>query len=79
MNKRTSATRRWLGGAGAILLAIVWAFPVYWMINSSFLPTSTLTALKPTFVPFGGSWANFNAVLFHSGFARALGWSVAIT
>ena len=79
MNKRTSATRRWLGGAGAILLALVWAFPVYWMINSSFLPTSTLTALTPTFLPFGGSWANFNAVLFHSGFARALGWSIAIT
>lgn len=79
MNKKTSATRRWLGGAGAILLAVLWAFPVYWMINSSFLPTSTLTALKPTFVPFGGSWANFNAVLFHSGFARALGWSIAIT
>jgi N,N'-diacetylchitobiose transport system permease protein len=76
---RTSAVRRWLGGAGAILIALVWAFPVYWMINSSFLPTSTLTALTPTFLPFGGSWANFQAVLFHSGFVRAFGWSVAIT
>jgi len=79
MNKRTSPTRRFLGGAGAIALAVLWAFPVYWMINSSFLPTSTLTALTPTFLPFGGSWANFNAVLFHSGFARAMGWSIAIT
>ena len=76
---RTSAVRRWLGGAGAILIALVWAFPVYWMINSSFLPTSTLTALTPTFLPFGGSWANFKAVLFDSGFVRAFGWSVAIT
>ena len=63
----------------AIAFALVWVFPVYWMINSSFLPTSTLTALTPTFLPFGGSWANFNAVLFHSGFAWALGWSIAIT
>ena len=77
--KNQSQMRRWLGGAGAIALALVWAFPVYWMINSSFLPTSTLTALKPTFLPFGGSLANFNAVLFNSGFVRALGWSVAIT
>ncbi len=76
---RTSALRRWLGGAGAIVLAMLWAFPVYWMINSSFLPTSTLTALKPTFLPFGGSIKNFEAVLFHSGFVRALGWSMAIT
>ena len=77
--KNQSHMRRWLGGAGAIAIALVWAFPVYWMINSSFLPTSTLTALEPTFLPFGGSLANFNAVLFDSGFVRALGWSVAIT
>jgi len=76
---KTSPIRRWLGGAGAILLAMAWAFPVYWMINSSFLPTSTLTALTPTFLPFGGSFANFQAVLFHSGFIKALGWSVLIT
>ena len=76
---KTSPFRRWLGGAGAILLAMAWAFPVYWMINSSFLPTSTLTALTPTFLPFGGSFANFQAVLFHSGFIKALGWSVLIT
>jgi len=79
MNRKPSATRRWLSGAGAIVLAALWAFPVYWMINSSFLPTSTLTALTPTFLPFGGSWANFHAVLFQSGFTRALGWSIAIT
>jgi len=77
--RNQSTLRRWLTGAGALAIAIVWAFPVYWMINSSFLPTSTLTALKPTFVPFGGSFANFKAVLFDSGFVRALGWSVAIT
>jgi len=77
--RTSSPARRWLGGAGAIAIAIVWAFPVYWMINSSFLSTSTLTALKPTFVPFGGSIDNFEAVLFNSGFVRALGWSVAIT
>lgn len=79
MNRKPSTTRRWVSGVGAIVLAILWAFPVYWMINSSFLPTSTLTALTPTFLPFGGSWANFHAVLFQSGFTRALGWSIAIT
>jgi N,N'-diacetylchitobiose transport system permease protein len=76
---RTSPVRRWLAGAGAIAIAAIWAFPVYWMVNSSFLSTTTLTSLTPTFLPFGGSWDNFEAVLFNSGFLRALGWSGAIT
>jgi N,N'-diacetylchitobiose transport system permease protein len=76
---RTSALGRWIGGTAAIALAAVWAFPVYWMINSSFLSTRTLTSLTPTFLPFGGSWSNFQSVVTESNFLRALGWSAAIT
>lgn len=63
----------------ALVTALVWIFPVYWMVNSSFLSTGTLNKLTPTFVPFGGSTRNFERVLFESGFFRALGWSAAIT
>lgn len=63
----------------ALVTALVWIFPVYWMVNSSFLSTGTLNKLTPTFVPFGGSTRNFERVLFESGFFRALGWSGAIT
>ncbi|MFO7243976.1 MAG: carbohydrate ABC transporter permease [Actinomycetes bacterium] len=65
--------------AVALVTALAWIFPVYWMVNSSFLSTGTLNRLTPTFVPFGGSTRNFEHVLFESGFFRALGWSAAIT
>lgn len=62
----------------AIVLALAWAFPVYWMINSSFLSNTTLQSFVPTFVPFGGSFKNFSAVFADSGFVRALGMSLVI-
>jgi N,N'-diacetylchitobiose transport system permease protein len=61
----------------AILISLVWVFPVYWMLNSAFLPSITLEAFTPTFLPFGGSWRNFiNAM--DGTFFSALGMSVAI-
>ena len=62
-----------------LFFALLWAFPVYWMVNSSFLSNSTLQSLTPTFFPFGGSFKNYGAVLFDSGFFVALAWSGAIT
>jgi len=61
-----------------LLIALVWVFPVYWMVNSAFLPNRTLQSFIPTFVPFGGSLNNFRAVLEDGSFASALGMSLAI-
>ncbi|MCW4386064.1 carbohydrate ABC transporter permease [Salinibacterium sp. SYSU T00001] len=68
-----------LWGALAIIIAIAWVFPVYWMVNSSMLPTSTLESFTPTFLPFGGSLDNFAAALADGDFYSALGMSVAVT
>jgi N,N'-diacetylchitobiose transport system permease protein len=65
--------------AVAVAFALVWAFPVYWMVNSSFLSNATLQSLTPTFLPFGGSIRNYQTVLFDSRFFTALAWSGAIT
>ena len=62
----------------AIVLALAWASPVYWMVNSSFLSNRTLQSFVPTFVPFGGSFRNFSEVFADKGFARALGMSLVI-
>jgi N,N'-diacetylchitobiose transport system permease protein len=70
---------RWTFSLVAIFFTGVWAFPVYWMVNSSFLSNATLQALTPTFFPLGGSARNYQAVLFDSRFFTALGWSAAIT
>ena len=74
-----SRTARTLYGALAIVVALVWVFPVYWMVNSSLLPNVTLQSFIPTFVPFGGSFTNFAAALADGEFYSALGMSVSIT
>ena len=72
-------TARTLYGALAIVIALVWVFPVYWMVNSSLLPNVALQSFIPTFVPFGGSFDNFAAALADGEFYAALGMSVSIT
>nr|WP_300149374.1 carbohydrate ABC transporter permease [Propionicimonas sp.] len=63
----------------AILVAAVWAFPVYWMLNSSLLPNAVLTSTTPRFLPYGGSLQNFATIFAQGTFWPALGMSVAIT
>ena len=80
--RRKSARRRApraLLGILALVVAAVWAFPVYWMVNSSLLPNAQLQSLTPTFVPFGGSFDNFTAVISGSGFTNALRMSLAVS
>ncbi|SEJ18695.1 carbohydrate ABC transporter permease [Demequina mangrovi] len=67
------------GAALALVLAAVWAFPVYWMVNSSFLTPATISKLEPTWVPFGGTLSNYRAVLADNAFTSALGMSLVVT
>lgn len=61
-----------------VFVAVVWAFPVYWMINSSMLSTVVLEKSTPTLVPFGGSFSNFRSVFSKGTFYQALGVSVSV-
>ncbi|MBM6620447.1 carbohydrate ABC transporter permease [Micrococcaceae bacterium RIT802] len=63
----------------AIAIALVWAFPVYWMLNSSLLPNVVLQSATPTFLPWGGSLDNFAAVFADGGFLPALAVSLTVT
>lgn len=71
--------RRVLWSAVAIAVALAWAFPVYWMVNSALLPNAVLQSFVPTFVPFGGSLANFTNALADGAFYSALGMSLGVT
>ena len=64
--------------AVAVLVALAWVFPVYWMVNSSLLPNTVLTSTTPRFLPVGGSFDNFIAVINQGTFWPALGMSTAI-
>ncbi|MGF3056680.1 carbohydrate ABC transporter permease [Microbacterium sp. YY-01] len=61
-----------------LFLAIAWAFPVYWMMNSSLLSSATLESRTPTFFPIGGSLRAYERVL-NPAFYSALGLSVTVT
>lgn len=76
---RRSRTSRVLLTVLALAVSAVWAFPVYWMLNSAFLPNVVLQSTTPTFLPFGGSFDNFRTVAGDAAFGRALGVSLVVT
>ncbi|MBW9095106.1 carbohydrate ABC transporter permease [Microbacterium jejuense] len=69
---------KWGWSILAIVLALIWVFPVYWMVNSSMLSSATLESFTPTFLPLGGNFDNFGAVI-NDRFFSALGISLAVT
>ncbi|MCB0912712.1 MAG: ABC transporter permease subunit [Propionibacteriaceae bacterium] len=78
-SRRRFRPGRLVASVVAILVALIWVFPVYWMLNSSLLPNTVLTSTTPRFWPWGGSLDNFAAVFAEGSFWPALGMSVAIT
>lgn len=78
---RASRRRRTsrLFGLLAVVLGLVWAFPVYWMLNSSLLPYNRIRAVEPTFLPLGGTLDNFRRVLDEGSFLSALRVSAMVT
>ncbi|WP_426625060.1 carbohydrate ABC transporter permease [Leifsonia sp. McL0607] len=69
---------RILLGVLAVVLGLIWVFPVYWMLNSSLLPNVVLQSSTPTWLPFGGSFDNFTAVFQGGTFFPALGMSLVV-
>ncbi len=76
---RRSRTSRTLLTVLALAVALLWAFPVYWMLNSAFLPNVVLQSTTPTFLPFGGSMDNFRVVVTDPAFVQALAVSLVVT
>ncbi|NYJ06917.1 carbohydrate ABC transporter permease [Petropleomorpha daqingensis] len=76
---KRGGTRRRLLGAVAVVVALIWVFPIYWMINSAFLPTNRLRTPEPTFFPFSGTLSNFRRVLTDSSFFDAFRVSLEVT
>jgi N,N'-diacetylchitobiose transport system permease protein len=76
--RRSRSSRALLTVLG-LALALAWAFPVYWMLNSAFLPNVVLQQTTPTFLPFSGSLDNLRVVVTDPAFLRALGTSLVVT
>ena len=70
---------RLLVNATALLVFAVFAFPVYWMVNSSLLPQNQVRSATPTWFPAPGTLANYRRVLEDGAFLSALRASLTIT
>ena len=76
---RRRSVGRWLLGALAVLVALIWVFPVYWMISSAFLPTNRLRGPEPSFLPLDGTLSNFRQVFADPTFVTSFRTSLAVT
>lgn len=54
------------------VLVVIWAFPTYWMVNSSFKTRESIVSSTPQFVPFPVSLENYVAAFQKSGFVSSL-------
>lgn len=79
MTTSTKALRKWAWGAIAVILALIWAFPIYWMVNSAFLTTSQIQNEDPIFIPLNGTFANFKSAFADGSLLSALRTSLAVT
>ncbi|WP_069385956.1 carbohydrate ABC transporter permease [Cellulosimicrobium cellulans] len=68
-----------LATVAAVLVAVVWVFPVYWMVNTSLLPRTQLQSRTPTFVSLDAGLFNYARVLDGDSFLSALRMSLVVT
>jgi len=76
---RPRSYRRHMGAhLTAIVACIVWAFPVYWMVNTSFKTTPNITTTVPQFFPEPFTLENYVNVFTKPNFLTSLRNSLLI-
>ena len=73
---RTLARRLW--GALAVAIALVWVFPVYWILNSAFQPADRLRSPEPAWFPRDLTGSGF-ARVFDDAFLASFRLSITVT
>ncbi|APU12484.1 MULTISPECIES: carbohydrate ABC transporter permease [Actinoalloteichus] len=76
--KPRKATRTWLSVL-AVVIAVVYLFPVYWMVSSSVKPAGQITSLEYDLIPRGFTLDHYVTVLAESDFLIYLRNSVIVT
>ncbi|HEY0247468.1 MAG TPA: carbohydrate ABC transporter permease [Gryllotalpicola sp.] len=70
--KRNRRRIRWGANIVAIVFAIVWIFPVYWMLNTAFKPRDEVMSATPRFWPGHIDVGNFVSALAQPAFLQDL-------
>lgn len=61
-----------LARIAAILFCLVWAFPIYWMLNTAFKPRSQVMTSTPLFLPRSPTLGNFRVAVTQTSFGDDL-------
>ena len=78
--QNTSGVRRKpVLNAAAAGFCLLWAFPVYWMLNTAFKPTGDILSSTPHFLPFPFTLANFASAVHRPHFGTDLLNSALVT
>jgi N,N'-diacetylchitobiose transport system permease protein len=78
-SSRRPRGRRALLNAAAAAFCVLWAFPVYWMINTAFKPYGDILSSTPKFLPVPFTTANFSDAVHKHGFLTDLRNSAMVT
>ena len=68
-----------VASAAGIIFAVVMAFPVYWLINTSFKPPNEVLSFTPSFVPENFTFDNYVSAVRAPNFLANLRNSLIIT
>lgn len=79
MSRAVPRRTRLMVDALGLLTFLACIFPVYWMVNTSFLDRREIRAPDPTWLPFGGGLDNYRRLFDDDGFTNALGISLMVT
>ena len=79
MSRPTRRSLRITANVIGVLAFLVAIFPVYWMVNSSFLDRNEIRNPVPTWVPLGGDLDNYRTVFEGDQFLNALKMSLIVT
>jgi N,N'-diacetylchitobiose transport system permease protein len=61
------------------ILCLIWAFPIYWMLNTSFKRPADLLAVTPKWFPAPFSLANYTDAFHKAGFLSSMINSITVT
>jgi N,N'-diacetylchitobiose transport system permease protein len=76
--KRSLMARLW-PNATAVVLFVVFAFPVYWMFATAFKPTGDIIADTPVFLPTDITFSHFERAVHADHFWTLVGNSLTVT
>ncbi|NUT91536.1 MAG: carbohydrate ABC transporter permease [Saccharothrix sp.] len=74
-----AVTKKVTANVVGVLLAVFFAFPVYWMLSSAFKPTKDLVSTDYDLIPLSVTANNFATAWNKPGFLSSLGNSLFVT